>query len=243
MNLILDIGNTRTKAAIFASNKMISYHVFDGLLVCDAELLLRNFPQTDHCIVACTGSLEENTETYLNNTFPKLLKVSGNMALPFTNQYESKETQGPDRIAAIAGGQTLFPNTDLLVIDAGTAITFDFIDSVGNYSGGTISPGIQMRFRALHTFTQKLPLLSIKENFSLLGKNTDDAIISGVLNGICSEIEGYITSLSKPYPALKTIITGGDAEFLANKFKKPIFAEANLVLIGLNSILGYNANS
>lgn len=241
MNLIIDIGNTRIKTAVFDSNVLIEYKAFDYLLVCDAEFILRNFSKIRHCIVCSTGKFDAELQEYLANTFPDLIYLTGNSKLPFTNHYKTKETQGPDRIAAIAGAQYLYPNSDILIIDAGTAITYDFIDKSGNYSGGNIAPGLQMRFKALHTFTEKLPLLELSAQDSILGNDTQSAIINGVQNGLIFEVEGYIEKLNVKFPELKVIITGGDAEFLANKIKYPIFADQHLVLKGLNRILQHNA--
>jgi type III pantothenate kinase len=243
MNLVLDIGNTSTKAAIFDNDKIVGTKIFDEPLVCDIEFLLRNYPSTNNCILSVVGKIDNSLYQYLNNTFPRIIELKGSTPLPFSNNYKSKETQGPDRIAAIAGVTVVFPGVDVLVIDAGTAIKFDFVDSSANYHGGNISPGIEMRFKALHTFTEKLPLLKKSITEKLLGDTTEDAIICGVLNAIVFEIEGYINALKKDYPNLKTIITGGDAGFLDDKIKSPIFADQNLVLTGLNRILQYNLRS
>jgi type III pantothenate kinase len=240
MNLAIDIGNTRTKTGIFDNNELIDAKVFNEVFVCDIEFVLQNFPKVDRCIVSATGEMSPDIAGYLENTFPGSIILSGNSPLPFVNEYESKQSQGPDRIAAIAGAQFLFPGSNSLVIDAGTAITFDFIDSNGVYKGGNISPGLELRFKALHNFTEKLPLLSKEDSTGSLAKNSKEAIISGVQNGIMYEIEGYINMLQLAFPDLTIIITGGDADFFANKLKKTIFVNSNLVLIGLNRILEYN---
>ena len=242
MNLIFDIGNTRVKAAVFDKNELLESKTIVDMQICDIEFIMRNFSLVKNCIVSSTGHLESNLAKYLQNTFPQLIELSGNTPLPFKNNYESKATQGPDRIAAIAGAQMQFPGLNVLVVDAGTAITFDFIDKYGNYNGGNISPGLEIRFKALHNFTDKLPLLQRTNEFELLGQNTAEAIISGVQNGIIFEIEQYIVTLKQQYSSLQTIITGGDADFLANKLKSTIFADSNLVLKGLNRILNYNAH-
>lgn len=242
MNLIIDIGNTRIKVAIFDNNTIAELKIFDVLKLSDIEALLYKFPEIDKCIFSCVGEKEESLVGSLKNNVSAFIELTGNIPLPFNNKYESKATQGSDRIAAIAGAQVIFPDSNVLIIDAGTTITFDFIDASGTYKGGNISPGVDARFKSLHTFTKKLPLLSKKEIKNLWGINTNQAIESGVQNGIVFEIGGYIELLQKYYKNLKTIITGGDAEFLANKIKSIIFAESNLVLIGLNRILEYNVN-
>ena len=240
MNLILDIGNTRTKVAIFDNDKIVDIKIFEELLLCDIEFLLRNYADTNNCILSKTGKIDEILFQYLKNTFPNLIELQSSTNLPFINNYKSKETQGPDRIAAIAGATVIFPNENVLVIDAGTAIKFDFVDASAHYLGGNISPGIEMRFKALNTFTQKLPFLRKSEIEGLLGDNTETAIIYGVQNAVIFEIEGYISAIKKDFPNLKTIITGGDAEFLAGKIKSSTLVDLNLVLKGLNRILHYN---
>jgi type III pantothenate kinase len=240
MNLILDIGNTRTKVALYNCGEIETLKIFDNIMICDIEFMLRGSQNTNNCIVSVTGNFDEHLKKYLQNTFPNLIELNGFTPLPFINQYESKQTQGPDRIASVAGAYSIFPKCNILIIDAGTAITYDFIDSDGNYLGGNISPGIETRFKALNTFTKKLPLLNSDKNFSLIGKNTEQAIINGVQNGAIFEIDGYIDTLNNNYSNLRIIMTGGDAEFLSNKLKNTIFVDANLVLNGLNRILEYN---
>jgi type III pantothenate kinase len=240
MNLAIDIGNSRTKIGIFSKDELIDTKIFNEVFVCDIEFVLQNYPEVNRCIVSAVGEMIPDIAAYLENTFPGLIILSGNSKLPFANEYESKQTQGPDRIAAIAGAQFLFPNSNSLIIDAGTAIKYDFIDSNGVYKGGNISPGLELRFKALHNFTEKLPLLSKEEINDLLGSNTKDAIVSGVQQGIIFEMEGYINKLLLDYPDLTIIITGGDADFFANQLKKTIFVNSNLVLVGLNRILEYN---
>jgi len=240
MNLVIDIGNTRTKSAIFNNNVITNQKTFDDFKVSDIEKLLQLFPEIDKCILSKVGQSDESLVDYIQHALPEFIELTGNTPVPFNNQYESKSTQGADRIAAVAGAQLIFPASDVLIIDAGTTITYDFLSASGAYKGGNISPGIDIRFQALHTFTQNLPLLNKNENRNDLGVNTIQAIESGVQNGVIYEIEGYLNSLQKKFKNLKIIFTGGDAEFLANKFKNIIFVESNLVLIGLNSILEYN---
>jgi type III pantothenate kinase len=242
MNIIIDIGNTRIKTAIFNFDQIVELNIHKN----EADFIesLTNLKiQCDNCIVAATGLYSDKLKKQLHILFKKVIELNGFTKLPFNNLYQTKETQGPDRIAAIAGAQLKFQNENILIIDAGTAITFDFIDKNGNYLGGNISPGIEMRFKALHTFTQKLPLLNISEQNLLLGLSTTDAITYGVQNSMIFEIEQYIQTLSQNYENLRTIMTGGDADFLANKLKNTIFVDSNLVLKGLNRILEYNVNN
>lgn len=241
MNLTIDIGNTKTKVTIFSDNSIIDLKTFDNLQIDDVKLLVKTYPGINNCILSSVIETNKLLTEHLKKTFSFFIELNGNTILPFVNKYESKTTQGADRIAAIAGAQIIFPETYILIIDTGTAITFDFIDASGTYLGGNISPGLGTRFKSLHNFTQKLPLINKNANYKLLGSNTCQAIEAGVQNGIIFEINGYINVLQQKYPLMKTIITGGDAEFFADKLKRAIFVEVNLVSIGLNRILNYNA--
>jgi type III pantothenate kinase len=163
--------------------------------------------------------------------------------LPFANTYLSKESLGNDRKAAVAGACHLYPGKNVLIINAGTAITFDFKNSMEEFLGGNISPGLTMRFRALHHFTSKLPLLKSETTHVYLGRTTDEAIQSGVQNGIGAEIKSYIDYFNNNYENLTVILTGGDIHFFENLAKKSIFVVSNLTLIGLNIIQKYNAEN
>jgi type III pantothenate kinase len=160
--------------------------------------------------------------------------------LPIRSSYQTPETLGKDRLAAVVGAAFLQPDMDILVIDAGTAVTYDCIDASGVYHGGNIAPGVEMRLKALHTFTQKLPLVKVNANVDFLGKDTQSAIQAGVLYGVVLEIDGYIERLMLKYPKLSVFLTGGSAVLFDNKLKSRIFADKNLVLTGLNRILQHN---
>lgn len=242
MNLIIDIGNTRIKTALFNTGQIVDLKTYSFSAEFEEYIKTWKPDNEVNCIVSTTGSFSQQLKNILNNKFKKVIELNGLTNLPFNNLYETKDTQGPDRIAVIAGAQLLYPGENVLAIDAGTAITFDFIDNAGNYMGGNISPGLEMRFKALNTFTDKLPLYSKDEKSELLGKSTQEAIVFGVQNSMVFEIEQYIARLSKNYENLRTIITGGDADFFANKLKNIIFVDTNLVLKGLNRILEYNVS-
>jgi type III pantothenate kinase len=166
--------------------------------------------------------------------------VSHRSRLPFTTRYTTPETLGTDRIAALAGVATLYPNADVLVIDAGSCITYDFMDTHATHHGGAISPGVLMRFRALHEFTGRLPHVSSESTGDLLGQTTAEAIQSGVRHGVLAEIQGLIERYTALHPKLKTVITGGDAPWIEANLKTQIFGAPDLVLYGLNSILELN---
>ena len=165
-----------------------------------------------------------------------------NLRLPILNMYETKDSLGKDRLAAAVAGSAEFPGENVLIINAGSALTFDFVNDRGEYLGGSISPGMMMRFNALHTFTDKLPLLSYQETVSLVGTNTRESIVSGVINGIVAEIEGVSLQYQEFYPGLKIILSGGDLNYFDKRLKISIFAFPNIVIHGLQQILSFNVN-
>jgi type III pantothenate kinase len=159
---------------------------------------------------------------------------------PITNNYRTPKTLGLDRLAAAIGARTLFPDKDLLVIDAGTAITFDLVEGKGTFAGGNISPGLRSRFRALHEFTANLPLADEQGKIPLVGQTTEEAIKAGVIHGMVLEMDGMIDLMKKKRPEIQPVLTGGDARFFETRLKNRIFVKFEITLIGLNRILEYN---
>jgi type III pantothenate kinase len=239
MNLCIDQGNSRAKVGIFDENELIKSFSFDVFNKPEILQLLEAFP-VKACILSSVRSDNKELTDFLNKTIGKFIELTHETAIPISNEYATPETLGKDRLAAVVGAAFLKQDTDLLVIDAGTAITYDFIDASGIYKGGNIAPGMELRLRALHEFTQKLPLVKAETESPLLGTDTNSAILSGVLHGIVFEIDGYINALKQKYPQLSTFLTGGSTFYFDTKLKSAIFAEKNLVLIGLNRILQYN---
>lgn len=239
MNLCIDQGNSSTKAGIFNRDKLIETFVFEQFGKKELSTLLTKFTISSCIFSSVTG---ENTGLIeeLTGKIQTVIELTHTTGIPIENNYLTPETLGKDRLAAIVGASTLMPKSDILVIDAGTAITYDFIDSNHRYSGGNIAPGLNLRLRALHEFTQKLPKVVPKAETPLLGNSTESAILSGALYGIVFEIDGYIDALKIKYPQLSTFLTGGSTFYFDTKLKNAIFAERNLVLIGLNRILLYN---
>jgi type III pantothenate kinase len=174
------------------------------------------------------------------DNFPFYIRLDSTTKLPIQNNYSTPHTLGLDRIAAAVGANMLCPNSPLLVIDMGTAITYDFVNSSNEYEGGNIAPGVNMRLRAMNNYTNKLPLLQAREEERLLGNDTSSAMMAGVMRGIEFEIEGYISELKKKNPNLSTFLTGGDVFFFEKTLKSSIFVVSNLLLMGLNEILRYN---
>jgi type III pantothenate kinase len=236
MNLVIDYGNSAAKVGIFDHQNLLEKHTIDSL---DELATYVKNSAADSIIVS---SVKEDSEKIIGFTEQASRKfiLTHALPLPIKNLYATPSTLGVDRIAGVCGAQQIFPNEHCLVIDAGTCVTFDFIDSRGRFFGGAISPGLKMRFKAVHTFTAKLPLVSPTDILSLIGDSTETCIQSGVINGMVAELDGIISQYSQKFDGLRVILCGGDALFFENKLKTSIFASPDLVLIGLNSILNYN---
>ena len=239
MNLCIDQGNSSTKVGVFNQTELIETFVFEKIEKADVLALIDRF-SIDRCIISSVTSNNEVFIDLLETHFVDFIELSHKTAIPIENRYATPETLGKDRLAVVIGASFLKQNTDILVVDAGTAITYDFIDAQNIYHGGNIAPGLNLRLRALHEFTHKLPLVEIKGESPLLGNSTDSAILSGAIYGIVFEIDGYINILKIKYPQLSVFLTGGSTFYFDTKLKNAIFAERNLVLIGLNRILQYN---
>jgi len=237
--LILDFGNTLQKAAVFENNQLISIDILDKPETGTLEKWFSENGTFDSSILSSVIEHPQDIhELLLSKT--RFIELDEFTHLPFINHYQSPETLGKDRIAAVAGAIAQFPGKDVLVVDAGTAITFDIVTGGKDYFGGAISPGIDIRFRALHTFTGKLPLVEGLTQPDLIGRTTEGTILSGVLNGVFAEFSGIVERYRLTYPELIVILTGGDHKYFDNKLKNNIFALPNLVLEGLNLILEFN---
>ncbi|HWY10610.1 MAG TPA: type III pantothenate kinase [Bacteroidia bacterium] len=239
MNLAIDFGNTRVKAALFNGHQLVDVKFYQSIndLTDDTAFL----KQSDKCIIASVVNNEQTITGVLNNIKTSIFFTS-QTKVPIKNSYKTISTLGSDRLAASVGAYSLYPTKNILVIDAGTCLKFNFTNAKGEYSGGAISPGLQMRFKALQHFTDKLPLISFNENYDkLVGESTEESILSGVINGILNETDGIINEYKKLYSDLTIVITGGDTDFFAKRLKNRIFAHPHLVLTGLNEILIYNS--
>jgi type III pantothenate kinase len=239
MNLIVDIGNSNTKLAVFEGINKLSQSRINELTCQELENSLTGL-KIERAIVSSVKNLPQFIFDLLFSKIPFVHVLSYESRLPFKIEYDTPETLGSDRIAAVAGAYNKFPGKELLIIDAGTALTFDFLSS-GIYKGGNISPGLTMRFKALNKFTGRLPLVSPAESFSFPGQNTSDAIIAGVITGVTYEINEYIRTFENNQTDFKIILTGGDSEFLINKINYHITYMPDIVIDGLNYILEYNA--
>lgn len=245
MNLCIDQGNSRTKIALFDENgRMVKSLMYKQFTSFDVERLYQLYAIRDS-IISSVINIEPAIVNALNRLSNRFILLDHLTPVPIVNKYDTPSTLGLDRLAAAVGAASLCPNENLLIIDAGTAITYDFLDAEGHYLGGNIAPGIRVRFTSLKQMTKKLPLVEAEENelIPLFGKNTRDAIATGVIRGVAYEVKGYMHSLDKQVAHYRTYLTGGSAPYILNNVKRPIVHEKNLVLIGLNGILEYNKNN
>ncbi|MCL2027723.1 MAG: type III pantothenate kinase [Bacteroidales bacterium] len=235
--LTIDIGNTLTKCAVFQNAEMLTCQSFERLEADHVRAILQQFCP-DGYIVSSVADTPDFVDELLSEV--KRVKFDHHTPLPIINRYETPETLGLDRLALAVAAARLAPQTATLVISAGTCITYDFITSQGEYIGGAISPGLQMRARALHEFTQRLPLVDLPDNIDYCGTNSTAAIQSGILKGALDEIDAKIVFFKEKNPSGKVFFTGGDKNYLVNSTKNRTFAVSNMVLIGLNEILQHN---
>jgi len=239
MILAIDVGNTRIKSAVFEGSTILESSVFFKTeLQKNIQNILKKNVNITHLVISSVSDVEKKSfsefENYVNMHF-----VSHNDAFPFINKYKTPHTLGVDRMVLAAGATLQFPTQNRLVIDAGTCITYDFIDESDNYLGGAISPGLQLRYAALHNFTAKLPLLELESPEHFIGKSTSESLHSGVVNGLVYEIDGFIEEYKALHSNFIIILTGGDAVFLAKRLKNTIFANSNFLLESLNQIFQY----
>jgi len=238
MNLIIDIGNTQAKIAVFEDTKQLKIIRSSFKNTYSSIKKLQKNYQLENCIISAVSKFD-TTALKKDTSFKKVIELNHKTKIPFQNAYGTPTTLGVDRIALVSAAENQYPKQNCLILDAGTCITYDFIDTKKKYLGGAISPGINIRYKALHQFTANLPLLE-KNNFILTGKDTKGSIHSGVLNGVLQEIDGVIDQYKAKYQNLTVVLTGGDTNFLAKKLKSTIFANPNFLLEGLNSILIHN---
>jgi type III pantothenate kinase len=238
MKLVVDMGNTYQKLAVFSGEDIVFMIAPEQLtmksLLCVFERYVINSG-----IISSVIHHDHELESFVKSRCTSLI-LDHNTPLPILNKYETPKTHGKDRLAAAVAGNHIFPDKNVLVIDAGTCIKYDFVTSGAEYLGGAISPGLHMRFSALHKQTEQLPLIELTEYRSLIGKNTTDSLLSGVINGTLAEIDGIIDRYREIYPEIQIVLSGGDAEYLVSKLKNEIFAVSNIVLYGLKIILDYN---
>lgn len=241
MNFIINSGNTTTELAVFSGQELRSKEVF----------LTKNTEQIKHTInnqdakkvmVSSTSSLPKKIVNAIEKK-EEVYFMNHSLMLPFEVSYQSPESLGADRLAAVAGAWSMKKNTDLLVITAGTCITYNILTSEHVFMGGSISPGIDMRYQAMHHYTANLPLIQNESFDELIGRSTKESLLSGVRNGIVAELDGIISQYKLLYPTIEVLICGGSASFFERRTKNRIFAHQNLELFGLNELLNYNCRT
>ena len=248
MNLCIDQGNSRTKVALMTDEgKIIKGFIYKQFSSSDVERLFDLYDITDS-IISSVVNIEAAVVNTLSRRSQHFVLFDHVTPVPIINRYETPQTLGQDRLAAAVGAKSLCPDENLLIIDVGSAITYDFVTEQGEFAGGNIAPGLKMRFTMLNRMTNKLPLVDVDENelIPLFGRSTRDAIVAGVIRGVAYEVKGYMRTLQEKMPHFKTFITGGNAAYVMNNVrtsrneKREMRYEKHLVLIGLNEILRYN---
>ncbi len=238
-NLCIDIGNTRIKIGVFEDRNLVFHTVFYTMKDQEVSNLLKNH-HIDKAISSSTRKSLTAFEKRIKKRIP-LVRLNEKTPVPIINTYNTPETLGKDRLAAVVGCTKLFPDKTCLVIDAGTCITYDLITADKKYLGGNISPGLHMRARAMHDFTSALPKVKISYHEDYLGKSTIHAIQNGILWGTKLEIESFIALIKRDFEKINVIITGGDAHIFENLINSKIFAHSFLVLEGLDEIINHHA--
>ena len=233
MNLIIDIGNTLVKYAVFNNDQLVEILKTSEIETGKVNTLIKEFDIKNVIISSVRKEMNWNLDV-------EVIHLSHKTSLPINLNYKTPETLGKDRIANIVAVSEEYPNKNAVVIDAGTCITYDFINKNKEYLGGRISPGLEMRYKSLNEFTELLPKLSVSGESKFIGDDTESSILSGVEQGVLSEVDSLISVFRKENEDLIVVVTGGDTFFFENALKNSIFADQNLVLKGLNIILKYN---
>lgn len=238
MLLAIDIGNTLIKTGLFENDLLIFNSSFSYDNFKDEILNLAHKHSIESVVVSSVGKLMEFDSKWLVDTFNCLI-LNNETKVPFTNLYDTPQSLGVDRIALTAAATKSFPYKNVLIIDAGTCVTYDFINKKAEYLGGAIAPGIQSRYKSLHDYTANLPLLHKETPKNFIGNNTINSIHAGVVHGITHEIDGTIAQYKEFYKTLTIVLTGGDAEFLAKQLKSSIFVRPFFLLEGLNTVFNF----
>lgn len=241
---VIDIGNTSVKFGLFRDKELLQINVASFWDEEEFKLFIKGY-LVKQVIVSDVRYHDMPYREFLESQF-QFYMLNLEVPLPIVNLYQTPETLGYDRICSVVGARQFHSESCILVISSGTCITYDLLNAKNEYMGGSISPGFDMRFRAMHEYTGKLPLVGIEsdeEITEVLGKNTRDALISGAYFGLASEIDGMIDRYREYYPELVPVLTGGNWSLFAYNLKNKIFAHPNLVLYGLNSILDHYVKS
>lgn len=239
MNLAIDAGNSRIKYGIFDDDYLKEVIVRNQIEVDDINQMFEKY-QFEKGIITGSRNIAPQTLSTLNKNY-KINHLTPSTPLPVKNLYRSPETLGQDRLAGAIGGNLAFPFAHVMVIDLGTANTYNVINNKAQFLGGNIAPGLNMRLELLHQRTDKLPLTSLKGEIGLYGMDTDGALRNGAILGIVAEIEYYTREFNASFSPSKIILTGGNALFISHYLKDSYVIKPDLVLEGLNKILMHNA--
>lgn len=242
MSVAIDFGNSKIKIGLFSVDGVQPKQTWTAdYQSASFSEILAELPDTEYCIYSQVRH-EESLTSLIERRFSKTVPLHYQLNLPFGIDYGTPETLGNDRIASCAGAMELFADRPLLVIDAGTCITYDLISVDNRFMGGAISPGIEMKLKAMAHFTDKLPkaTLSTEQEPLNIGKSTIECLLTGAVMGTIHEISGFVATFGKQQ-SLTTVLTGGDSQYLADNLENSTFAAPNLVLIGLNKIGKLNA--
>ncbi len=237
MNLTIDIGNTHTKLGFFDGLELQLTQKFSSAEIIPWQSIL-NTHKITHSILSHVGNTRLDLETLYNNTH--CVEVHHKLQLPFTSDYNPFTNLGIDRVVSLAAAANSFPHENVLIIDAGTCITYDLITAKAHHIGGVISPGLMMRYQSMHRFPHQLPNLEIQEPSSFPSTNTEEAMHHGVISSVIAEMEAFISRFETSIPIFRIILTGGDAGFLSKRLKNGILADENFLAIGLNLLLETN---
>ncbi len=238
MNVTVDIGNSKTKVGIFDEGRnLVDTFVYQKFIPSDMQVLLEQYPIT-HIIVSSVTTIPKWLLALDNVVVLKLADCQ----IPLTNNYTTPQTLGQDRLAAAVGANYLLPNENVLIVDIGSAITYDLVTANNVFVGGNIAPGIRMRLTSLHEMTHRLPQLQFNDaqSIPIIGQSTQEAMLAGAVRGIIFEMEGYVQALQKQLGSLQVYLTGGHSSALIQYTALPLHHDKNLVLHGLNRILEYN---
>ena len=240
--LAIDIGNTRTKFGLFKERELLQSKELNNADLAQNNLLFSDYKPKWAIISSVNKQIEKTLE--LEKHYTNLIRLNHQTPLPINLLYQSPETLGKDRIASAVAAHKIFQNENVLAIDAGTCITYDLVNKQGDYLGGAITPGVQLRLKSMNDYTDALPLIHWdgEQKPKDIGTTTITSMLSGVINGCLGEMNGFIDAYERQYKKLIVVLTGGDANFFEKALKNGIFANPNLVLLGLNEILLYNCD-
>lgn len=240
MNLIIDVGNTLIKLAVFENNTLISkVKSSKKQFFSNFQKITEKYKNINYVIISSVGDFSEDEILFIQKKYQTII-LTHQTKVPFKNEYKTPKTLGVDRIALVSAAAVQYPIKNVLIIDVGSCITYDFLNAKNEYLGGAISPGIELRYKSLHNYTDKLPLLKSKTPNNLIGNSTESSIHIGVIQGVANEISGFISSYKEKYKEFTIILTGGGAQYLVDSLKNDIFANSNFLLEGLNYILQNN---